>query len=280
MFLERTFGHGNNRPYAYSGSHLRKAFGWFFTDFRYPVSSGSAASNTKIEMPYGQGYQLPDSSTGFIPHWQGDCTRLSAAQNSGSYYTIPVDINNSESEFFWICRARTIPGGSIHPISRGRDGAGSGWSILSYGSGDGGEMAVITTTGSGAGFYAATATGMGSMQNVWHTYMGAYKSGSYVKFGVDGIWRATTSFVSTGLRSSSQGLSIGRFNNANATAECDIRFVGLGLAVPTDSELMAIHNDILELERDAGFGSFGLLAASGGGASGLGSGGRNKVIMF
>lgn len=205
---------------------------------------------------------------------------MSAVQSTGCYYTIPVDIANSEAEFFYMCRARAIPDGSVHPIGRGRDGSGAGWSIASYGSGSGGEMAVVTTAGTSPGLKTATLSDFGGIPGVWYTYHGAYKSGSYVKFGINGIWGATTAHASTTLRASSQGLSINRFNSANATGEYDLRFLGLATAVPTDAELLALHYDILELERDSAFDYGGLLTSIGAGGGGGGVVQASNTIWF
>lgn len=261
MFLERTLGHGGGKGQGFALSALNRSLGWFFADYRFALLSGASLSPNKIQVPHGHGYQLQDSSGSFIPTWNGDHTKMYASISSNCFFTLPIDIANSESEFFWICRAR----GDIHPISRGRDGSGSGWSILSYCGNGGGEMAVITTTGVGAGFQQATHSSSSGLFNAWTTYMGAYKSGSYVKFGVDGHWKVTTNFVSTGLRASGQGLSINRFNSASATANFDLRFLGLSNFMPSDGACLEMHYELLEYERTPEYLRGGVLLGSAGG---------------
>lgn len=178
--------------------------------------------------------------------WRGDYHRLASATNQ--FWTLNSNVLDAVSELFIIARVRFEGSGAAHPLSRGADAAaGSGWSL----------QCILTATE--ATFYAVTTSGGAALRTAtsantraagqWYTFMAAYKSGSYVKVGVDGVWLATTAITATGLRDSVQGLSINRNNSLTATGNFDIKVLGTGSAIPPDADLLSLHHEIVALEN-------------------------------
>jgi hypothetical protein len=113
----------------------------------------------------------------------------------------------SDENYTWDVWVKTTPSGSSYPLVRGRDGFGSGWSVLSIVSNTGIAVAVVTTS-SGARQFTAS-SGIVPESNVWCNISGIWTSGSKVEVYVNGVLRGTTNTTTTGLRSSSDGWVLG-----------------------------------------------------------------------
>lgn len=177
--------------------------------------------------------------------WRGDSHRFRSA--SSQYWDITTNIADAISELFVIARVRFEGSGAAHPFGRGADAAaGNGWSLQTILTASEATFHVVTTSG-GAALKTATSADTRA-PGQWYTYMAAYKSGSYVKVGVDGIWLDTESIATTGIRSSSQGLSVNRNNSLSATGNFDIKMLGIGTTIPADQDLLTLHREIMALE--------------------------------
>lgn len=210
------------------------------------------------------------------PVWDGNHYNIASA--ASAYMTAANNIIDAQSEFFVVARVRFEGSNAAHPLERGRDGSGSGWSVQTIMDSGSARFYVVTTSGGAA---ARTADYSETyVPGQWYTYMGAYKSGSYVKVGVDGIWLDTETFTATGLRSSGQGLSVNRLNSASATGSFDMKLLGMGTAIPTDQDLLNIHQEILALERQPSIEGGVLLTSVGGGGGGGSTAAPANAIWF
>jgi hypothetical protein len=199
-------------------------------------------------------------------NWYGDSTGAFATISTSQRFNITTNIADAQAEAFCIARIKMSAGGFADPFCRGRDGSGSGWSILGAHGLSGGQMNAITTSGGAAA--RSTSYSKVFEPDVWHTVHYAYKSGAYVRCGDSGIWRSELTFSATGLRNSSVGLGINRHNSFDATANCYYRFYGIGTAIPPDLELLNLHEAILEAERVYDTPGGVLLTSAGGGGGG------------
>jgi hypothetical protein len=92
-------------------------------------------------------------------------------------------------------------------ISRGRDGFGSGWSVLLAMGGTGVPLFAVVTTVPSTAAFSAVGTASGAT-GTWYYLAGSWQAGTAIKVYLDGVLRGTTNTSTTTLRSSSAGFSI------------------------------------------------------------------------
>jgi hypothetical protein len=125
-------------------------------------------------------------------------------------------------------------------ISRGRDGAGSGWSMYIGTSAAGNPLFSVVTTSGGATAFSAQGTTVMST-NTWYYVMGTWTAGSNLKVYLDGVLENTTNTTTTSLRTSTEGIVVGSvsttifYNVSVATVQVYDR-------VLTDSEILQNYN--------------------------------------
>lgn len=249
-------GGGHNDKFA----HLLRYSNHAFYDFRR-----NQHGDTGTDAAFLAGF--PNNAVswgdGGIKNYAGDSTRLAATAGAGARLALATNVADAVSELFVIARVKFRAGETAETICRGRDGSGDGWSIRTPFGATGATFYAVTTSGGAA---LRTAEDLRVYQpERWYTYFGAYKSGSYVKVGVDGVWTATSAFANTGLRASTLGMGINRANSFDATSNYNIRFLGVGTTIPSDGDLMVLHHEILENEQEEYLRYGGLLSSVGGG---------------
>lgn len=219
-----------------------------FHDFRYKGNSGLASGPTGIRFPD----MWPDTNIGttsVIPKWESDYLRLSAAVSSGSFLNLGSNFADSVSSFLVFARVRINSGQVADVFNRGRDGSGAGWSVFFQFDNTNIQFAVVTTSGGAAAFNATVAHGTGIGE--WVTVAALYNSANYLRVWVNGSQVANTNITTTTLRNSSVGIKINSAHSTSATGDFDLRLFGLATGyIPTDFEMMMMHLELMELEKN------------------------------
>lgn len=219
-----------------------------FYDFRYKIRSGAAAGPTDIAFPSMFPATHLTTAPSVIPRWHGDYHRPSVAVSSGSYFNLGTNFADSVSSVLVFGRVRVESGQVADVFNRGRDGSGAGWSMFFQVSNTNVSFWVVTTSSGAAGFGADTAHGCGIGE--WITVAALYYASNYLRVWVNGAQVSNTNITTNTLRSSTVGIKINSAHSLTATSNFDIRFFGLATGViPTDFEMMMLHQEILQLEK-------------------------------
>lgn len=242
-----------------------------------------ALKDTRLNLTSSHQYPLgaPSNllSLNVPPTWFAyNCHRFRQADlQYGNFIT---NIADAQSEVFVIARVRIQGTDFGGVLGRGRDGgAGSGWSLQIALEPHTATCHAVTMSGGAAA--RTIQDGIARTPGKWYTLMAAYKSGAYVKVGIDGVWTGTTAFTATGLRDSTQGLNVNRLNSATANGDFDLKVIGIGTAIPPDEILPQLHKEIVALDDyvDIDYGALLTSVGAGGGGGGSTASPQN-VIWF
>lgn len=246
-------------------------------DFRQNQNANTSNHNDfSCHTPGGAQNAIAWGSTN-QPNWMDYATRTCMSIASSHRFVLLNNIADSQSEVFCVARVAIHRGTGNSILCRGRDGSGNGWSLAGLVSTASMEMNAVTTSGGAAARQAAFIHPF--LPEKFYTFYFAYKSGAYVRCGFDGYWRAETTFTATGLRSSSVGMGINKHNSFDATGDSLYRFYGLATTIPSDVDLLNLHEEFLENEATLDLRGAVLLSSVGvGGGSQLYH--NDPVLLF
>ncbi len=160
---------------------------------------------------------------------------------SNSHLTFGRDIA-STSDFFFIAKLRMTAAGRV--LTRGQDGAGSGWSLVV-------TNAILATVLGGFQTDLTFANALGTTD--WCVLAVAVRHGQHLKAWLDGVPNGTFNTARSGFRNSTVGLSMGITNasggGTTSLANLKLAWMGMGTAVPSDETVFAMSKSFLSAFR-------------------------------
>lgn len=171
-----------------------------------------------------------------------------SSESGGNFYLDGIDdyINlgsssagSNTSDYTIEIVVKTVDSVGKSFVGRGRDGAGSGWSI-NLGTDNGNYPAFgVVTTSPFSSYYAISTTSL--QENVWYHLVGVYDYSSSVNIYVNGVLDKTNNAPGFTLRSSSDGFNIGSIE-VGTTFNFNIANLKIYNRVLTQEEIQRNYN--------------------------------------